>query len=117
MQLGPFAAKMLIADGLDCCFRLPRLWAQVRAHTARLGNYAPLARFHHRIKTFRAWALRQPLPGVWIWRDPHGHHFVVDHTAPARSAAPAPTPLPARPPVHPPVRPPSAHRAPSARQS
>lgn len=37
MQLSPFAAKMLIADGLDLRFRLPRLWAQVRAHTARAG--------------------------------------------------------------------------------
>ena len=35
MQLSSFAAKMLIADGLDTRFRLPQMWGQVRAHTAR----------------------------------------------------------------------------------
>ena len=45
-----------------------------------LGNLGPMIRFQHRIKTFGRWKVRQPFPGIFIWRDPHGRHYLVDHT-------------------------------------
>jgi hypothetical protein len=35
--------------------------------------------FHHRIKTHARWRVRQPFPGLYVWRDPHGATYVVDH--------------------------------------
>jgi hypothetical protein len=46
----------------------------------RIGNLAPLTRFHHRIKTHTGWEVKQPFPGILIWRTPHGQHYLVDHT-------------------------------------
>lgn len=50
----------------------------------RMGNLAPLTRRHHRIKTFGRWTVRQPFPGILIWRSPHGHHYLVDNTGTRR---------------------------------
>jgi hypothetical protein len=36
--------------------------------------------FHHRLKTFDRWTVEQPFPGIYLWRDPHGAHYLVDHT-------------------------------------
>ena len=47
---------------------------------SRLGNYTPMTRFHHRIKTHSPWEVRQPFPGIYIWRTPMGQHYLVDHT-------------------------------------
>ena len=30
---------------------------------SRVGNYAPMTAFHHRIKTHGGWQVRQPFPG------------------------------------------------------
>jgi hypothetical protein len=39
----------------------------------------PLARFEHRVKTHgRGWRHLNPLPGVYLWRTPHGYWFRVD---------------------------------------
>jgi hypothetical protein len=59
---------------------------------SRLGNYGPLGRFHHRIKTHGHWRVRQPFHGIYLWRDPHGQVYLVDHTGthkvtPARHVA------------------------------
>ena len=43
-------------------------------------NLGPLTRTHHRIKTHAGWKVRQPFPGIVIWRDPHGAHYLVDQT-------------------------------------
>jgi hypothetical protein len=40
----------------------------------------PLIRFEHRIKTHSRWQVRQPEPGVWIWRSPHHAHYLVSNT-------------------------------------
>jgi hypothetical protein len=40
----------------------------------------PFIRFEHRIKTHGRWRVRQPEPGVWIWRSPHGAHYLVSNT-------------------------------------
>jgi hypothetical protein len=39
---------------------------------------------HHRIKTHTAWRVEQPYPGVYVWRDPYGVHYLVDHTGTRR---------------------------------
>jgi hypothetical protein len=49
-----------------------------------IGNYGPMSTLHHRIKTHGRWQLRQPFPGIYIWRDPHGHYTLVDHTGTRR---------------------------------
>jgi hypothetical protein len=46
----------------------------------RVGNLAPMTRFHHRLKTFGRWQVAQPFPGIYLWRTPHGRVFLVDHT-------------------------------------
>lgn len=60
---------------------MPRIRGQ-----SRIGNYGPMTAFHHRIKTHGAWQVRQPFPGVYVWRDPHGAVYVVDHTGTRRLA-------------------------------
>lgn len=49
-----------------------------------LDNLGPLTAFHHRIKTFGEWQVRQPFPGIYLWRDPHGRCYLVDHTGTRR---------------------------------
>ena len=46
----------------------------------RAGNLAPLGRHAHRIKTHGRWTVRQPFEGIYLWRDPHGQLYLVDHT-------------------------------------
>ncbi|KRB78571.1 hypothetical protein ASE01_04755 [Nocardioides sp. Root190] len=55
-----------------------------------VGNLAPMTRAHHRIKTHHTeedrqgqrtgWELRQPFPGILVWRDPYGAHYLIDHS-------------------------------------
>src|SRR5690606_7661715 len=45
-----------------------------------IGNYGPMTGQHHRIKTHGGWQVTQPYPGIYLWRDPHGTHYLVDHT-------------------------------------
>jgi len=52
----------------------------VGAGQSRIGNYGPLITRHHRVKTFGRWAVKQPFPGIYVWRDPHGVLYLVDHT-------------------------------------
>jgi hypothetical protein len=40
-------------------------------------NLAPMIRFEHRIKTHSRWRVRQPEPGVLIWRSPHRRYYLV----------------------------------------
>ena len=46
----------------------------------RLANLGPLARGHHRAKTFGGFRCYQPLPGLFVWSTPTGHWYRVDHT-------------------------------------
>ena len=44
-----------------------------------MENLGPLTRFAHRVKTHgRGWRHHQPVPGVYLWRTPHGYWFRVD---------------------------------------
>jgi hypothetical protein len=48
---------------------------------SRVGNYGPMVTFHHRIKTHaHGWRVEQPFPGIYVWRDPYGAFYLVDHT-------------------------------------
>ncbi len=51
---------------------------------SRLGNYGPMTPFHHRVKTFGKWTVKQPFPGLYLWRDPHGAVYLVDHSGTRR---------------------------------
>jgi hypothetical protein len=53
-----------------------------------IGNLGPVTRFHHRIKTHSGWQVRQPFPGIYLWRSPHGRYFLIDPTG----TRPIPTP-------------------------
>ncbi len=46
----------------------------------RADNLGPMTRRHHRAKTHGRWRVSQPFDGVFVWRSPHGRHFLVDHT-------------------------------------
>lgn len=49
-----------------------------------VGNYGPLTAFHHNLKTHCGWDLKQPYPGIYVWRDPSGAFYLVDHTGTRR---------------------------------
>ena len=40
----------------------------------------PMNRLEHRIKTHSQWRVRQPGPGVWIWRSPNRSYYIVTNT-------------------------------------
>ena len=47
----------------------------------RISNLGPMGRYPHRVKTHgRGWRLHQPVPGVFLWRTPHGYWLRTDHT-------------------------------------
>jgi len=52
----------------------------VGAGQSRMGNYGPMTPPHHRLKTFGRWTVKQPFPGIYLWRDPYGAIYLVDHT-------------------------------------
>ena len=54
------------------------------AGQSRVGNYGPMTTFHHRVKTHGGWDVQQPCPGIYLWRDPHGALYLVDHTGTRR---------------------------------
>ncbi len=55
---------------------------------SRMDNYSPLGRFHHRVKTHGHWQVQQPFDGIYIWRDPHGAYYLVDHTGTRKTSPP-----------------------------
>ena len=54
------------------------------------------------------WQVQQPFPGIYLWRDPHGAHYLVDHTGTRQvPGTPAAPPRATRPVVelwHSPIR-------------
>jgi hypothetical protein len=42
----------------------------------RIGNLGPYLRHNH--KTHGGWQVRQPEPGIWLWRSPHGRIYLVN---------------------------------------
>ena len=43
-----------------------------------IGNLGPHVRRHHRLKTHGGWQVRQPEPGIWLWRSPHKRIYLVN---------------------------------------
>jgi hypothetical protein len=62
-------------------------------------NLACLCRLHHRMKTHSGWTYTMLEPGVFLWRSPHGHTYLRDHTGTTDL-----TPPPVDPPSDPPHR-------------
>ncbi len=54
------------------------------AGQSRVGNYGPMTIRHHRIKTFGGWQVKQPFAGIYVWRDPYGAYYLVDHSGTRR---------------------------------
>jgi hypothetical protein len=46
----------------------------------RIGNLGPFVRGHHNQKTHGRWQVRQPEPGIWLWRSPHSRIYLVNAT-------------------------------------
>ena len=44
----------------------------------RIGNLGPHVRRHHNYKTNGGWQVRQPVPGIWLWRSPHRRIYLVN---------------------------------------
>ena len=42
-----------------------------------LANLGPMTRTHHRTVTHSWWGKRQPHPGQFVFRSPHGHIYLV----------------------------------------
>jgi hypothetical protein len=68
----------------------------------RVGNLGPLAHPEHQPKTDGVWHVDQPHPGVFLWRSPHQHYFLVTNQG-TQALGPMPTPRPARLPERPTV--------------
>ena len=49
-----------------------------------IGNYGPMTVPLHRLKTHGGWQVKQPFPGIYVWRDPHGAYYLVDNTGTRR---------------------------------
>ncbi|KRB78021.1 hypothetical protein ASE01_07575 [Nocardioides sp. Root190] len=64
------------------------------------GNLGPMTRTHHRIKTHAGWECRQPFPGILVWRDPHGAHYLVDATGTRKLTTPPREPFRPRPDIY-----------------
>jgi hypothetical protein len=64
-----------------------------------VGNYGSMTTRHHRIKTHGRWQVQQPFPGIYVWRDPHGVFYLVDHTGTRRVPGPGAQPVSRRIPV------------------
>ena len=58
-----------------------------RGGISGIGNYGPMSRRHHRIKTHGRWQVQQPFPGIYVWRDQYGAYYLVDHTGTRRIPA------------------------------
>jgi Domain of unknown function (DUF222) len=48
-----------------------------RGPTSSINGAMP-DRHHHRTKTHASWVVRQPFPGLYVWRSPTGRIYVVD---------------------------------------
>jgi hypothetical protein len=42
-------------------------------------NLADLCQHHHNLKTHTHWTYTQLEPGIFLWRSPHGYHYLRDH--------------------------------------
>ncbi|UPK76491.1 HNH endonuclease [Nocardioidaceae bacterium SCSIO 66511] len=83
----PLREQTALMNGLTCtfpyCNRPAKLgdYDHIRNYTdggptdSRNGHR--LCRFHHRAKTFTAWTVTCPAPGIWLWLSPAGRSYLV----------------------------------------
>jgi hypothetical protein len=81
----PFSTNLTRTKEVDHTEPFDHTAATDGSGQSRVGNYGPMTRFHHRIKTHGDWQVKQPFPGIYIWRDPHGATYLVDHTGTRRT--------------------------------
>ncbi len=87
----PFASNTTRAMQIDHTTAWTPERAAAGEKQSRIGNYGPMIGLHHRIKTHGRWQVTQPFPGIYLWRDPYGAIYLVDHTG-TRRLPPAPRP-------------------------
>jgi hypothetical protein len=80
----PFSSNTTRSQHLDHTVPFVHGEAAKGAGQSRLGNYGPMTGFHHRVKTHGKWQVKQPFPGIYLWCDPHGALYLVDHTGTRR---------------------------------
>jgi hypothetical protein len=80
----PFSTNTSRSQQIDHTIAFKHGAAAKGAGQSRLGNYGKLTILHHRIKTFAGWQVQQPFPGIYVWRDPFGALYLVDHTGTRR---------------------------------
>jgi hypothetical protein len=85
----PFASSTSRRTDIDHTIPYRQLNASGPRGQTRIGNLEKLTRFHHRVKTHGRWQVKQPFPGVFLWRSPHGRMFLVDQTGTRRLRQPA----------------------------
>ena len=90
----PYAGNTTRAMQIDHTIPWTKHRAEAGEKQSRVGNYGPMVGLHHRIKTHGNWAVRQPFPGIYLWRDPYGATYLVDHTGTRRIPRPRQTPAP-----------------------
>jgi len=86
----PFAGNTTRAMQVDHTIPWTTQRAAAGVKQSRIGNYGPMIGLHHRIKTHGRWQVKQPFPGIYLWRDAHGATYLVDHTGTRRLPKPAP---------------------------
>jgi hypothetical protein len=88
----PFAANLdpVEIDHTEAYRHPPGPDGRVPPGQSRMDNYGPLGRHHHRVKTHGGWQVKQPFAGIYVWRDPVGHFFLVDHTGTRKITPPRP---------------------------
>jgi hypothetical protein len=80
----PYAAHTGSLTGRSLQIDHTEPYAPGRPGQSKIGNYGPLTAFHHRLKTHGSWQVKQPWPGIYLWRDGHGATYLVDHTGTRR---------------------------------
>jgi hypothetical protein len=81
----PFASNLTRFKDVDHTEAFDHDAAEEGSGQSRVGNYGPMTKFHHRVKTHGKWQVKQPFPGIYLWRDPHGAFYLVDHTGTRRT--------------------------------
>jgi hypothetical protein len=77
----PFAANTTRSTQIDHTIAYAH---DGRRGQSRVGNPGPMTGLHYRIETHGRWAVRQPFPGLCVWRDPDGATALVDHSGTRR---------------------------------
>ena len=74
----PYAAA--VSRGIDLDHTVPYLDPDEGGPPGqtRIGNLGPYVRRGHRLKTHGRWEVRQPEPGIWLWRSPHRRIYLVN---------------------------------------